>query len=241
VAPGFSWKKCQSQFLRHFQLNEIMNSDDQFEAIVSEYYEPLFRFALSLTRVESDAQDLTQQTFFIWATKGHQLRDISKVKTWLFTTLHRTFLNSRRKQIRFSALELEEAAEQSEMPSTTFADQEDYLQVLPALARVDEVYQAAVALFYLDNCSYRHIAVILNVPIGTVKSRIARGIAQLKEILQTDGYCGSSLNGGKSPTSLERALPCSHRDARRITSGADRSYEEWDLSATHIRELHGVV
>ena len=58
-----------------------MNSADQFEAIVSEHYEPLFRFAMSLTRVESDAWDLTQQTFYIWATKGHQLRDVTKVKT----------------------------------------------------------------------------------------------------------------------------------------------------------------
>ena len=58
-----------------------MNSTELFEAIVSDYYEPLFRFAMSLTRSESDAGDLTQQTFYIWARKGHQLRDVSKVKT----------------------------------------------------------------------------------------------------------------------------------------------------------------
>ena len=61
-----------------------MNSADQFEAIVGEHYEPLFRFAMSLTRSKPEAWDLTQQTFYIWATKGHQLRDLSKVKTWLF-------------------------------------------------------------------------------------------------------------------------------------------------------------
>ena len=218
-----------------------MNPDDQFEAIVCEHYEPLFRFAMSLTRAESDAQDLTQHTFFVWATKGHQLRDISKVKTWLFTTLHRAFLKTRRRQINISDHELEEVADPSPLLTTVLGEQEDCLQVLPALARVDEVYQAAVALFYLDDHSYKDIAVILNVPIGTVKSRIARGIAQLKEILQTDGYCGSSHTGDKSPTLLEQTLPCSHRDARLMTSGADRSHEEWDLSATPIRELHGAV
>jgi RNA polymerase sigma-70 factor (ECF subfamily) len=56
------------------------------------YYEPLYQFAFSLARDEADACDLTQQTFCIWAAKGHQLRDASKVKTWLFTTLHREFL-----------------------------------------------------------------------------------------------------------------------------------------------------
>src|SRR5882672_3693710 len=92
-----------------------MNSDDQFETIVSDYYEPLFRFAMSLTRVECDARDLTQQTFYVWATKGHQLRDVSKVKTWLFTTLHRAFLEIHRKQTRFPHHELGEVA--FELPS----------------------------------------------------------------------------------------------------------------------------
>ena len=55
--------------------------------------------------------------------------------------------------------------------------------MLSALARVDEVYRAPVALFYLDDCSYKDIAAILAVPVGTVKSRIARGIGQLREIL----------------------------------------------------------
>src|SRR5262245_34776916 len=88
-----------------------MNPEDHFDAIVSEHYEPLFRFAMSLTQSESDAWDLTQQTFYVWATKGHQLRDITKVKTWLFTTLHRAFLKGRHRQNRFSHLELEEFTE----------------------------------------------------------------------------------------------------------------------------------
>jgi RNA polymerase sigma-70 factor (ECF subfamily) len=48
---------------------------------------------------------------------------------------------------------------------------------------VDEVYQAPVALFYLEDCSYKDIAEILDVPMGTVKSRISRGIGQLQALL----------------------------------------------------------
>ena len=55
--------------------------------------------------------------------------------------------------------------------------------MLPALAKVDEVYQAPVALFYLEDCSYKNIAVILDVPIGTVMSRLHRGRKQLQERL----------------------------------------------------------
>jgi RNA polymerase sigma factor (sigma-70 family) len=160
-----------------------MNSSDQFEMLVSAHYEPLFRFAMSLTRAESDAWDLTQHTFYVWAKKGHQLRDLSKARAWLFTTLHRAFLGARRNQIRFPQDNLEEVSEQLPAFSTELADQVDSSQVLSALARVDGVYRAAVALFYLDNCSYKEIAEILAVPVGTVKSRIARGIMQLRGIL----------------------------------------------------------
>jgi RNA polymerase sigma factor (sigma-70 family) len=160
-----------------------MPSAEQFEAIVCEYYEPLFRFAMSLTRAEADARDLTQQTFYVWATKGHQLRDISKVKTWLFTTLHRAFLEGRRRQTRFPHDDLEEVSNELPAPSPDLPNQMDSSRVLSALAKVDEIYQAAVALFYLDDCPYKDIALILEVPIGTVKSRIARGISQLRQIL----------------------------------------------------------
>src|ERR1043166_6625006 len=75
--------------------------DVDFESLVSRYYRGLYQFAFSLTRREADACDLTQQTFYVWAKKGHQLRDVTKVKTWLFTTLHREFLKSRRHLNRF--------------------------------------------------------------------------------------------------------------------------------------------
>src|SRR5215471_6739383 len=88
-----------------------MNSSDPFELLVNEHYEALYRFALSLTRSETDAQDLTQQTFYVWATKGHQLQDFSKVKTWLFTTLYRAFLVARRRQARHPHCELEEVSQ----------------------------------------------------------------------------------------------------------------------------------
>ncbi len=160
-----------------------MTSADSFEAVVDQHYAALFRFAMSLTQRESDAEDLTQQTFYVWASKGHQLRDRSKVKSWLFTTLHRVFLQAQRRQRRFNTCELGEVAEQLPSVLPRVVDQTDCAQVLSALAELEEPTRAALALFYLDQWSYAEIAAILGVPLGTVKSRLSRGIAELREIL----------------------------------------------------------
>jgi RNA polymerase sigma-70 factor (ECF subfamily) len=160
-----------------------MASSLNFESVVASYYEPLYRFAFSLTRTEADACDLTQQTFYIWAAKGHQLRDTSKVKTWLFTTLHREFLGSQRKQIRFPHVELEGATAELPVISPNAVSHFDAARALDALAGLDEIYQAPVALFYLQDCSYNEIAQILGVPLGTVKSRLTRGLGRLHQLL----------------------------------------------------------
>jgi RNA polymerase sigma-70 factor, ECF subfamily len=154
-----------------------------FESLVADYYEPLYGFAFSLTRDEADACDLVQQTFYIWAAKGHQLRDASKVKTWLFTTLHREFLGARRKQSRFPHIELEHAAAELPVISPATVNRLDTAQVLTALAQLDEIYQAPVALFYLQDFSYNEIAASLDLPLGTVKSRLTRGLGRLHQLL----------------------------------------------------------
>jgi RNA polymerase sigma-70 factor, ECF subfamily len=154
-----------------------------FESLVAQYYEPLYQFAFSLARDEADACDLTQETFCIWAAKGHQLRDASKVKTWLFTTLHREFLGKRRRQTRFPHIELDQAAAELPVVSPATVNRLDAAQALAALARLDEIYQAPVALFYLQDCSYNEIAEILGVPLGTVKSRLTRGLGRLHQLL----------------------------------------------------------
>jgi len=169
----------------------------EFERLVACYYEPLYQFAFSLARDEADACDLTQQTFCIWAVKGHQLRDASKVKTWLFTTLHREFLGVRRKQTRFPHIELEHATAELPVVPPVTANRLDAGQVLEALASLDEIYQAPVALFYLQDCSYNEIADILDLPLGTVKSRLTRGLGRLHNLL-TENTAGPELQHPKS-------------------------------------------
>lgn len=157
-----------------------MNSEDHFRQIVHDHYQPLYRFAISLTRNESDACDLTQQTYYAWARKGHQLRDAAKVKSWLFTTMYRAFLMNRRRQWRFSNDEFNEAAASLE---TEPVQAGDCPEVLWALAQLNEIFRAPVALYYMEDFNYARIAETLQIPLGTVKSRIARGVFQLRTIL----------------------------------------------------------
>lgn len=142
---------------------------------------PLYRFALSLSRNESDAFDLTQQTFYAWATKGHQLRDTSKVKTWLFTTLYREFLAKKRRDERFVDLEENALFVEPVEISPSVINAIDAAIVQKALHQLEERYRAPLTLFYMDQHSYREIAEILSLPIGTVMSRISRGKAELRK------------------------------------------------------------
>jgi RNA polymerase sigma factor (sigma-70 family) len=155
----------------------------EFENIVTHHYGPLYQFAFSLTRNEAEACDLTQQTFYIWAAKGHQLRDVSKVKTWLFTTLHREFLGSRRRQTRFPHIELDDAAGDLPAVPPASVNQLDSEQLIEALGQLEDVYRAAVVLFYLEDYSYNEIAQVLDIPLGTVKSRLTRGLHRLHHLL----------------------------------------------------------
>ncbi len=153
----------------------------EFADLVDAHYQALFRFGMSLTRNVDRASDLVQETFCIWAAKGHQLRDRTKAKTWLFTTLHREFLSQRRKASRFSDEPLDEAAVAATVSPDEDADRHlDGQRAMELLGELDENYRAPLALFYLQQHSYKEIAEILDVPIGTVMSRLSRGKETLR-------------------------------------------------------------
>ncbi len=157
---------------------------ESFTQLVDANYASLYRFALSLAKNQADASDLTQQTFFIWATKGQALRDMSKAKSWLFTTLYREFLRGRRRDGRVSALEdLPPDESDPPAPEVDLVSALDAETVVVALQAVDEVFRAPLTLFYLEDLSYQEIAEALDIPIGTVMSRLSRGKTQLRSIL----------------------------------------------------------
>ena len=175
-----------------------------FEQLVSTYYQPLYRFALGLCGQENDAWDLTQQTFYRWATKGQQLRDKSKVKSWLFTTLHREFLNARRRGNRFPHLEVDSVAHELPPVPPSAVAAADGATVLAVLNQMDEIYRAPLLLFFLEDRSYRKIAEILEIPDGTVMSRISRGKAILRHLLADPGR---DAQAGAVPSETPTKIP----------------------------------
>ena len=163
-----------------------MNSDTEFAELVDRYYAPLYRFALGLSCSDADACDLVQETFYIWVRKRNSIRDRSRVKGWLFTTLHRGFLQSRRRGRRFPHQDIDGIEEEPAMTCEINWHELDGRGVLEQLSQVDEVFRAPMALFYLEDMSYEEISQSLELPLGTVKSRLSRGIAQLRTRLSRD-------------------------------------------------------
>jgi RNA polymerase sigma factor (sigma-70 family) len=152
-----------------------------FQQLVDAHYVSLYRFALSLAKNETDAADLVQQTFAQWARKGHQLRDRSLAKTWLFTTLRREFLGTLRKSDRYSD---EPPGDEDGSVEPEQVEALDAAEVMECIKKLPLEYREPLVLFYLQEVSYSEIAAILDVPIGTVMSRLSRGKARLRSMLK---------------------------------------------------------
>jgi RNA polymerase sigma factor (sigma-70 family) len=154
-----------------------------YEQIVAAYHEEIYRFAYSLVGNRDDASELTQETYVRLLTKGRQVRDRNKVKAWLFTTLYRIFLSWKRRESRFPHLEIYSV--QHELPPLTpdLANEADGQTVVESALSIENHYRAPLVLYYLRGLCYREIAEVLDVPIGTVMSRLSRGKELIRQQL----------------------------------------------------------
>lgn len=156
-----------------------------YEEIVALYHEDLYRFAFSLARNADDASELTQEAYCRLLSKGGSLRDPSKVKSWLFTIIYRIFLTERRHEGRFPHVTLSVVEHELPALSASAVDKMDAAVVWSALTEIDEHHRTALTLFYLQDLSYREIAEMLNVPVGTIMSRLSRAKAALRDRVVT--------------------------------------------------------
>jgi RNA polymerase sigma-70 factor, ECF subfamily len=155
------------------------------QAIVSEHYAALYRFGLALAKNENEAADLTQETFLILARHQEQIREPERIRCWLFTTLRREFLRKVRIHTAHPEVEFQPEEHEVQAMDPSVLRSIDARIALAALQMVEESYRSALELFYLGDLSYKEISTTLDVPIGTVMSRLSRGKEQLRRALVT--------------------------------------------------------
>lgn len=167
-----------------------------FEALVSPWLDGLHASALRLTRNERNAEDLVQDTvmrawrFFDRFEKGTNFR------AWLFKILTNTFINSYRRNTREKSLQDEserqsveaqffsaDATEQASNPEEYLLDRVMREDVLKAIDGLPIDFRMVVILADLQEFSYKEIAEVLDIPVGTVMSRLFRGRKALQKAL----------------------------------------------------------
>ena len=156
----------------------------------------VYNFALYLCRDKQDADDLTQETYEkAFRALDHYQRD-TNAKAWMFKIMKNAFINRYRKQVRQPGLvsidDVFSLHEKSEAHAAgQFSPQEDRIEqglgdeVTTAVNSLDTPYRIVIILSDIEDFTYEEIAAILNVPIGTVRSRLHRARQMLKEKLKT--------------------------------------------------------
>jgi RNA polymerase sigma-70 factor, ECF subfamily len=147
--------------------------------LVAEYHQAVYRYAYRLTGSVPDAEDLTQQTFLAAQQKLDQVRNPECARNWLFTVLRNLFFKDVQRRQPLSAVDLQLNIDNipKEIPGDETIDRE---QVQQALDELHPTYRVVLVMFYYEDCSYREIAEQLDLPIGTVMSRLARAKGYLR-------------------------------------------------------------
>ncbi len=159
-----------------------MNRGERFEAEALPHMRVLYGTAFRMTQNPQDAEDLVQETFLRAYRGFDRYTPGTNIRAWLFTILRRARTDGFRRAGRSpETVELTGDGPGIPPPQAKLAAGGEV--VVRALERLPEVYRAAVVLRDVEQFSYDEIARIMEVPIGTVMSRIHRGRAQLRESL----------------------------------------------------------
>ncbi len=150
--------------------------------LVERHYEAVYRFAFRLSGNAQDAAELTQEAFCRAQERIDQLKARSSARGWLYTIVRNLYVQRCR---RPRAVELDQPEAIADPRSTAELDsgELDAAKVQAALDQLPEEFRTPLVLYYFGEHSYREIAEILGIPIGTVMSRLSRGKAKLRLLL----------------------------------------------------------
>jgi len=171
-------------------------SPQAIQQLVEDHYLALYRYAYRLSGSSADAEDLTQETFCKAQLHFGQLRDPSRAKPWLFSILRNAYLHRARADRQQNCVSLESIGDVAEPlpPQLPDIDPERLQQ---ALNELPEPFRTPIILFYFEDFGYREIAEQMDLPLGTVMSRLARAKAFLRTRLVEAN--ASVLANGRAP------------------------------------------
>lgn len=150
--------------------------------LVLDHHQKVYGYAFRLTGNATDAEDLTQQTFLIAQQKLHQLREPEKARGWLYAVLRSCHLKGLRKRQPTAAGNLELNVD--EIPDDVPQDEPfDRQRLQSSLNDLPDEYRTVLVMYYYQECSYKEIAEQLELPIGTVMSRLSRAKSKLRHKL----------------------------------------------------------
>ena len=155
--------------------------------LIAAHHAPLYRYVYRLTGTAADAEDLTQQAFLIAQQKLYQLREAERAAGWLYAILRSCYLKWRRKRFPMTSTlaDLDMADVPQPVPELRAVDSEELQQVLGEL---HNDLRLILLMFYFEELSYKQIADELEIPIGTVMSRLSRAKQKLRErLIAEDG------------------------------------------------------
>lgn len=194
IVAGFALPDQESELVAELRAG----SEQAFASLLATFERPIYNFLYRLLESPDDAPDVTQEVFLKVFRNIREFRGECSLKTWLYRITVNEASNRRRWFARHRRREtsLEERENGSPSAADLLADtQEDqYEQLLRrermqaverALAQIQEMFRVAVVMRDIEGLSYDDIAEILQVPVGTVKSRILRGREALKQKLAT--------------------------------------------------------
>ncbi|MGE0407633.1 MAG: RNA polymerase sigma factor [Amphiplicatus sp.] len=157
---------------------------------------PLCRFALLLTKSYDDAEDLAQDTMERALIKAH-LFDGANLRSWLFTVCQRIFLNRvRREKARGMSVELDDAPLGALSADGGQEEMMTYKRTAECIARLPERDQRLLSLIALHGARYEDAARETGAPVGTVRSRLSRARARLKEMVDSPKDAGALAPAG---------------------------------------------
>src|SRR5580658_6033352 len=163
---------------------------ESFERQAEKVFPSVLGTALRLTRSREDAEDLAQEAI-VRAYDAYERFDGTNFKAWMLRIVTNLYINRYRQRQRgpqFGSLDdegvIEPMSVESEIPDRILFDNAVGAEIEEALAKVPEDFRMAVILSDIEDLSYQEIADAIDVPIGTVRSRIARGRALLRKSLQ---------------------------------------------------------